>query len=613
MKRIFLLAILFASTSSFAKEAKTIKTFISHMEEVNKEWLIHPEAAKDQLVSFSSDTERISAHLKAVVASLSKSNHEYSGQELLNRQRLLRELDIYAERKIFPINNKHEQRTPYFIDDFGTHCAVGYLIKVSGNENLALSINSNNRFDYIREIDSPKMLVWAQKHGFSLEELAWIQPGYQVQKNYVSVDGGAHGAVHTVLHDASTNRTYISGEFDELGANHIDCGPVAFIQDLQVFCISGGVEGTVNNMILRGPNDLVVGGQFVDQGQNYSFANYNGATWSYFNISGREGAQGYAFKDISSPEGMILAVEEGEIFELHEYINNEWLLTLDFHGRLNAFETNGNQRFFGGDFDSVTVQYPAGSEPTLNLKNLLIETGAQGFAGLNDLLFSSEILDFSVNDNQLYVSGAAGVNGIALSKIDLQTNSIDIVFDTTTIQQTNPLEMFISKMEWVSDKEMIVSGSFNTSSGMDFGKNLGIYFKQFGLVQPISALNGPVYDFYWTTNRLIVGGDFSNDGVGNNANNLAYSNGFASLEESEKPSVLVYPNPAKEEINLANPNGQLDKVEVINVLGQVMKVNVIQRSDKAQTIDIKSLKPGRYFIKYLAGSEIQHSSFVKVH
>lgn len=68
---------------------------------------------------------------------------------------------------------------PRFIDDSGSHCAVGYLIAVD-DPALALAVDAADPFGFVLEMDLPQLGVWAEAHGFTLEELAWIQPNYEV-------------------------------------------------------------------------------------------------------------------------------------------------------------------------------------------------------------------------------------------------------------------------------------------------------------------------------------------------------------------------------------------------------------------------------------------------
>lgn len=66
---------------------------------------------------------------------------------------------------------------PRFIDDGGVHCAVGYLISVD-DPALALAVEAADPFGYVLELQVPALGEWAAAHGFTAEELAWIQPSY---------------------------------------------------------------------------------------------------------------------------------------------------------------------------------------------------------------------------------------------------------------------------------------------------------------------------------------------------------------------------------------------------------------------------------------------------
>ena len=81
----------------------------------------------------------------------------------------------------------------YFIDDFGVHCAVGYLIEQSGNGDLALEISEKFNYNYIEDIPSSKMLDWAEKFGFTVDELKWIQPGYPPVQTLNQLGNGTNG------------------------------------------------------------------------------------------------------------------------------------------------------------------------------------------------------------------------------------------------------------------------------------------------------------------------------------------------------------------------------------------------------------------------------------
>jgi hypothetical protein len=95
------------------------------------------------------------------------------------RARLLDELHIYAQRGNFPKNPDFpDRRVPYFIDEFGTACAVGHLMIVSGADGLAHEIARGENNDVVADINHPGVGPWLAANGLTAAEAAWIQPSY---------------------------------------------------------------------------------------------------------------------------------------------------------------------------------------------------------------------------------------------------------------------------------------------------------------------------------------------------------------------------------------------------------------------------------------------------
>ena len=119
------------------------------------------------------ETARIRAHLELARAQLGVGATGSRGAALAT-------LDGYIARGEFPrrTNDGYAGRRPRFIDDRGVHCAVGHLIAVSGEPELARAIAERYEYAYVREIDDPRLGAWAKAHGFTVEELAMIQPSY---------------------------------------------------------------------------------------------------------------------------------------------------------------------------------------------------------------------------------------------------------------------------------------------------------------------------------------------------------------------------------------------------------------------------------------------------
>ena len=158
-------------------DPKVKAPLIEHLVEINKHW--EGKSASNEMISFQSDDERIQAHLFGVYEYLSANKpNGFSEEALAQRTVLLEELKKYTDAKSFPRNTGHQSRTPYFIDQFNTACAVGNLIIQAGDEELALSVKENFNFNYIADMPQEPIELWASNNGFEVWELEWIQPGY---------------------------------------------------------------------------------------------------------------------------------------------------------------------------------------------------------------------------------------------------------------------------------------------------------------------------------------------------------------------------------------------------------------------------------------------------
>ncbi len=126
------------------------------------------------------DRLRIQGHLAGVEQRLRQAPVDaLAPAARLSRARLLDELHDYWQAGVFPRNSGHAgQRRPYFIDDENRPCAVGALIIRSGSAALAQRIDRTFHTDYVPEMQDAELLSWAASHGFSVAELALIQPTY---------------------------------------------------------------------------------------------------------------------------------------------------------------------------------------------------------------------------------------------------------------------------------------------------------------------------------------------------------------------------------------------------------------------------------------------------
>lgn len=172
-KVLFISCLLSAAINSFAI------SFQDQLEARNQQWKQHRTllfAGEAKL--FSDDRAFLQAHFAGVEMVLRSANvTALTPKQLEARKRNIELLHDYAMRGIFP-HNSYSYARPVFVDEFNTHCAVGHLMQMSGNDALAMRISSRNNYVYAMDIDDPEIYAWQEASGLTLQELALIQPTY---------------------------------------------------------------------------------------------------------------------------------------------------------------------------------------------------------------------------------------------------------------------------------------------------------------------------------------------------------------------------------------------------------------------------------------------------
>jgi hypothetical protein len=157
----------------------------THLLVVNGQWnTMDPALLHDQRsVAFASEAARITEHLHGVADRLAARTAPSLGEGPCQRRlALLDTLQAYADRGRFPLNHTVPGRTPVFVDEQGTACAVGQLMIGSGHAALAERICKEMNLAYVHDIELPEVAVWARDNGFTIDELAWIQPTYHFER-----------------------------------------------------------------------------------------------------------------------------------------------------------------------------------------------------------------------------------------------------------------------------------------------------------------------------------------------------------------------------------------------------------------------------------------------
>ena len=127
-----------------------------------------------------SEKMHIKAHLALTELRLRWRSRKINNESLLRkREKALDILNEYWRNGVFPINSYDKtQRNPVFIDEQGTYCAVGYLMKETGDKFLARSIDDSNKFLVIENTNDARIDNWIHNNGLDSHEASLIQPGY---------------------------------------------------------------------------------------------------------------------------------------------------------------------------------------------------------------------------------------------------------------------------------------------------------------------------------------------------------------------------------------------------------------------------------------------------
>jgi hypothetical protein len=143
----------------------------------NPEWGHRIATAMDATV----ERGRIADHLVSVERYLRTRRVAGLGPEQ-RRARLcnLDRLHAYWQRGVFPHNHVlASRRTPVFMDEHGTLCAVGYLMARSGHGAMAARIAGTTNLARVTDLaDDAEVTAWLDQEGLALEEAAMIQPSY---------------------------------------------------------------------------------------------------------------------------------------------------------------------------------------------------------------------------------------------------------------------------------------------------------------------------------------------------------------------------------------------------------------------------------------------------
>ncbi|MES2799860.1 MAG: T9SS type A sorting domain-containing protein [Bacteroidota bacterium] len=601
-----------------------------HLYEVNNNWqLVNVSTAKQNL-SFQNDVDRISYHLLAVEELLrDKELKTLSPTQKSKRLKMLDVLHAYALTKQFPINSYHEERTPYFIDAFGTHCAVGYLVMMSGNGAISRDISESQNYAYVKDIHSNDLVHWAQDFGFELEELALIQPSYPSNITYDQVGEGVNGRVKT-LAEGSDGTIYLGGDFTQIG--DVPCHHVAFYQNNQLSCLGGGLDGVVNDISVR-ENSVYVAGKFTYLGQSYPLAIFENGNWQFVDFLDTEDEEGTAIDAKNSKICLALLDNSNKGYVYQKYITQTtWKWLMETNGPIFTISSNlANNKTYGGKFTSAVVQKYIYHQPsssslpyveTVSTNNLLQEYFYDSFSnpiqveewntfsdGIPDTVFCSAYQGANTYIGG-YAASAAHPDSSTVLFARILNYNVQPVIDLAQFNPTlSPMKMYdISSNPYTS--KVLVGGQMEDLAGGMTTQTKNVYYFDpvMGYIEDAGYVMQDVHAVLMTTNQNFIGGDFSDSSWSSPANHIAKTAHQLELEESTLIDFQIFPNPCSDNITISTfSESSYDDIQVIDLMGK--KVDLAFENGKA---DVSKIESSIYFINLMKdGKLVGINRFIK--
>jgi len=580
------------------------KSCFSQMLEINSQWRYHQTDCPNESAQFDTDLDAIQAHLFLVVQSLSKNTPQaLSKNQRDQRKKLLNALQEYAQAKVFPTNLYHAYRRPYFVDDFGVHCAVGYLMKESGFSDLVAQIRTFENYAYIENIQSPGVAEWAEEHGFTVDDLKWIQPGYlPAAHNVAPIGNGTNGPIRKMMANGSQGMVF-SGVFDTLDL--LPCMNIGVFKDNQLSCLGNGLHGLVSD-IATNSGVIYAFGQFYHEDLTYSIAVFKEGQWEFENIPSREGAfasSGFVTGFISPIYEMAINHPENDSVQeiWRRYNDGNWMKQAVLQGFVNkigqAYLDMNAINVYVGHFSQVTIfDYSGEILDTLSTNNVLFHTHSTGWYGLEISAVSDTINTFRGVGNQIFFGGTSSLDsnstGVVLSRF--LNNVVQPVLTMSSFGISDSI-VVVNAIEYdPATARLCIGGKFNIPTTFSYyGNNLAYLNTNTNDLLTIGYFDKPVHALLRYNAVINFGGDFTTNVYTSPINHLAKVGPHLGLEENpEENPIHVFPNPSSDLIQVSGINTS-SPFQILDLNGRVVIHGSVEESS---TIDLTDLASGVYLI-----------------
>lgn len=597
MKIIKLLIVTFAFSGTMQAEG-----LLKKLVDINDRWAYEQQSWKNipNVNSNLSEIELIQQHLYLVHAELSQRNVEnLTVEQKQNRTSSLMDLYKYAERGLFPTNITHKGRGPIFIDGRGVHCAVGFLIKESGNPDLSKKISINMNDAYLLDMRDDELNNWVTQSGFTAEELAWIQPGYFQPIDYEPLKGGVNGSVNAIISDNNTG-IFAGGAFDTADGQAAGSFANYFsgFAGYDWMSLGGsGFQGEVHDAIFY-QGELYVAGNFYMVDTNYvnsGVVKWDGTKWTVIGDFYTGALVNYV-NDLEIYEDTLYAggffksrYNATDTFQsLAKWDGTEWRGTgLDLYGEVAALHVHNNKLIVGGVFQL---------NDTVGVENIVMLNGRK--AEYFNESVKVPIHDIEDYGNEIFIGtdfySYSGYDSLGLGVY--RNNSWETVYGpgVGSLDKSGGVRCLAAHPDG-----LLLGGDFDIIAIIgNFGKNMGLYRN--GHVEAFGMLDTTVRAMTIINDQLYLGGDFNGATTttgGVTLNHIAQVDlqKYLSNETAEIQDLKVFPNPASTELNIELPNGELNDVKLIDMSGRTHSATA-KKEGNSWKLNVEHLQKGSYIL-----------------
>ncbi|MCP4441864.1 MAG: T9SS type A sorting domain-containing protein [Aureispira sp.] len=578
-----------------------------HLKEVNKEWKHYKDFSLQKELKFNSEAERIQFHLESVIAYLQNNTpNNLEPTSAQNRKSLLDTLTSYAQEKVFPKNIYHPDRQPYFIDHRGVHCAVGYLMKASGAQDLAQTISKEHNYDYVADIKTRGVTQWAEQNGFLLNELAWIQPGYPASTPFETIGKGTNGTIQQIEIKNQFSQEFIfAGDFDLVDS--LPCLNIGKYENRQLSCIGTGIDGIINDIHINSTGEIIVVGALVDGGNTYPMATYNAGAWTYTSIPNKVNAIGQLIAGASYyyyDQELVISDSASIEQELWRLTSGQWEKVLSVKGEIEDSKTYSNMgastlsRMYVGNFDSVTLHRAGLSDTTFLSTNVILgqSTGLTvppTWHSVQSTHISDTIYTIAENNGMVYLGGTCSDSGEVCVSRYMNGAFQPLVENNGPYGSIHNSKGMTSLAVDAANGRLLIAGEFRYTPMMMgyWGNNLMSYDLVSNYTGIFNEFNAPVTTVAVLGTELFIGGAFTElkntssfGGTSAPMLHLAKLSTNTAIPKIQREHAFrAYPNPTTGDLTIDLKKEYTDvSVRVTNTLGQQVLVQKYTNTNSIQ-------------------------------